>query len=123
VLWSRLGDYQPRWLEDLLEEGALFEYWSRAASFLPILYNNALIGRIDPKAHRKDGIFEVKALHLERAPSSMMPWSLRSNLPYKPWPRGTRHHRSSSGMLQNPDSPNVFPINWRRSQLSQQMKG
>lgn len=35
VLWSRLGDYQPRWLEDLLEEGALFEYWSRAASFLP----------------------------------------------------------------------------------------
>ena len=32
---------------------------------LPILYNNALIGRIDPKAHRKEGIFEVKALHLE----------------------------------------------------------
>lgn len=32
---------------------------------LPILYNNALIGRLDPKAHRKDGIFEVKALHLE----------------------------------------------------------
>ena len=32
---------------------------------LPILYNNALIGRLDPKAHRKEGIFEVKALHLE----------------------------------------------------------
>jgi hypothetical protein len=32
---------------------------------LPILYNHALIGRIDPKAHRKEGIFEVKALHLE----------------------------------------------------------
>ena len=32
---------------------------------LPILYNNALIGRIDPKAHRKEGLFEVKALHLE----------------------------------------------------------
>ncbi len=32
---------------------------------LPILYNNSLIGRIDPKAHRKEGIFEVKALHLE----------------------------------------------------------
>jgi uncharacterized protein YcaQ len=32
---------------------------------LPILYNNALIGRIDPKGHRKEGIFEVKALHLE----------------------------------------------------------
>lgn len=33
---------------------------------LPILDNNALIGRLDPKAHRKDGIFEVKSLHLER---------------------------------------------------------
>jgi len=32
---------------------------------LPILYNNALIGRIDPKGHRKEGVFEVKALHLE----------------------------------------------------------
>src|SRR5215204_4031740 len=36
VLWSRLGDYDPRWLEDLLTEGALFEYWSHAACFLPI---------------------------------------------------------------------------------------
>jgi uncharacterized protein YcaQ len=32
---------------------------------LPILYNHTLIGRIDPKAHRKEGIFKVKALHLE----------------------------------------------------------
>src|SRR5678809_1636934 len=32
---------------------------------LPVLYNNALIGRIDPKAHRKEDVFEVKALHLE----------------------------------------------------------
>ena len=36
VLWSRLGDYDPRWLEELLTEGALFEYWSHAACFLPI---------------------------------------------------------------------------------------
>src|SRR5690349_16485947 len=36
VLWSRLGDYEPRWLEELLAEGALFEYWSHAACFLPI---------------------------------------------------------------------------------------
>jgi len=36
VLWSRLGAYEPRWLDDLLAEGALFEYWSPAASFLPI---------------------------------------------------------------------------------------
>src|SRR5690606_37727983 len=32
---------------------------------LPILHGDALIGRLDPKAHRKDGIFEVKSLHLE----------------------------------------------------------
>ncbi len=36
VLWSRLGDYEPRWLDELLAEGKLFEYWSHAACFLPI---------------------------------------------------------------------------------------
>ena len=36
VLWSRLGDYSPAWLDELLAEGALFEYWSHAACLLPI---------------------------------------------------------------------------------------
>src|SRR6476659_3266878 len=36
VLWSRLGDYDPRWVDELLAEGALFEYWAHAACFLPI---------------------------------------------------------------------------------------
>ena len=36
VLWSRLGSYEPRWLEELLPEGALFEHWSHAACFVPI---------------------------------------------------------------------------------------
>lgn len=36
VLFSRLGDYQPAWLDELLAEGALFEYWSHAACFLPV---------------------------------------------------------------------------------------
>jgi uncharacterized protein len=36
VLFSRLGDYNPRWLDDLLAEGRLFEYWAHAACFLPI---------------------------------------------------------------------------------------
>lgn len=36
VLWSRLGDYEPKWLDELLAEGALFEHWSHEASFLPI---------------------------------------------------------------------------------------
>jgi uncharacterized protein len=36
VLWSRLGHYQPAWLDELLAEGALFEYWAHAACFIPI---------------------------------------------------------------------------------------
>ena len=36
VLWSRLGDYDPRWLDAHLSDGALFEYWAHAACFLLI---------------------------------------------------------------------------------------
>jgi uncharacterized protein YcaQ len=36
VLWSRLGDYPPAWLDALLAEGALFEYWAHEACFVPI---------------------------------------------------------------------------------------
>lgn len=36
VLWSRLGDYEPAWLDELLAEGRLFEYWAHEACFLPI---------------------------------------------------------------------------------------
>ena len=36
VLWSRLGSYEPYWLDELLAEGTLFEYWSHAACFIPI---------------------------------------------------------------------------------------
>src|ERR687889_1998363 len=47
VLWSRLGYYEPRWLDELLAEGALFEYWSHAACFIPIedygLYRRLMI--------------------------------------------------------------------------------
>ena len=37
VLWSRLGDYDPAWFEQLqYPAGQLFEYWAHAASVLPI---------------------------------------------------------------------------------------
>jgi uncharacterized protein YcaQ len=36
VLWSRLGDYPQPWLEELLAEGALFEYWAHEACFVPV---------------------------------------------------------------------------------------
>lgn len=32
---------------------------------LPILHNGELIGRLDAKAHRKEGIFEVRSWYLE----------------------------------------------------------
>jgi uncharacterized protein YcaQ len=32
---------------------------------LPILYKDALVGRLDAKAHRRKGDFEVKSIHLE----------------------------------------------------------
>jgi len=51
VLWSRLGSYEPRWLDELLAEGALFEYWSHAACFVPIedygLYRRLMIERTE----------------------------------------------------------------------------
>jgi uncharacterized protein YcaQ len=51
VLWSRLGDYRTEWLDELLAEGALFEYWAHEACFLPIedygLYRHRML---DPGA-------------------------------------------------------------------------
>jgi uncharacterized protein YcaQ len=48
VLWSRLGDYQPGWLDELLAERKLFEYWAHEACFLPIedypLYRHRMLG-------------------------------------------------------------------------------
>lgn len=49
VLWSRLGDYEPRVLEELLASGKLFEYWSHDACFIPIeqypLYRRVMLDR------------------------------------------------------------------------------
>lgn len=49
VLWSRLGSYDPRWLDDLLACGLVFEYWSHAMCFLPIedypIYRSRMIER------------------------------------------------------------------------------
>ena len=36
VLWSRLGDYDPAWLDALLTEGSIYEAWSHEACFLPV---------------------------------------------------------------------------------------
>lgn len=37
VLWSRLGQYDPRWLDELLyPDRVVFEYWAHAASIIPL---------------------------------------------------------------------------------------
>ena len=52
ALFSRLGDYQPVWLDELLTEGHLFEYWSHAACFLPIEDYPVYVHRIRTFANR-----------------------------------------------------------------------
>ncbi|NYE59367.1 hypothetical protein FHW58_000519 [Duganella sp. 1224] len=51
VLWSRLGDYPPAWLEQALAAGELFEYWAHEACFVPVedygLYRHRML---DPEA-------------------------------------------------------------------------
>ena len=51
VLWSRLGSYDPIWLDELLAEGQIFEYWSHAACFIPIedygLYRRLMLARTE----------------------------------------------------------------------------
>jgi uncharacterized protein YcaQ len=51
VLWSRLGAYDPVWLDELLAEGRIFEYWSHAACFIPIedygLYRRLMLDKTD----------------------------------------------------------------------------
>ncbi len=69
VLWSRLGAYAPGWLDELLAEGALFEYWAHAASFLPI-EEFALFRRLRLEGlrnvHRSDAWLEQYAELAER---------------------------------------------------------
>ena len=36
VLWSRLGNYDPAWLDEVHAEGQLFEYFAHALCYLPI---------------------------------------------------------------------------------------
>lgn len=59
VLWSRLGDYEPCWLDELLAEGELFEYWSHAACFLPIedfaIYRRRMLEYADGDAYLNNG--------------------------------------------------------------------
>ena len=54
---------------------------------LPMLHRGALVGRVDAKAHRAQGVFEVKALHLQPGCGSS-----HSNWPNWPAPSGAAPH-------------------------------
>ena len=52
VLWSRLGDHNPRWLDELHgPDRALFEYWAHAAAYVPIelfpYFRRAMLGYLE----------------------------------------------------------------------------
>lgn len=51
VLWSRLGDYDPGWLDEVHREGELFEYYAHALCYIPIEDFKIFRGRIlyDPR--------------------------------------------------------------------------
>ena len=36
VLWSRLGDFNPTWLDEVYTQGVLFEYYAHSLCYLPI---------------------------------------------------------------------------------------
>lgn len=65
VIWDRAR------LRDMFDFDYTIECYVPAAKrqygyyVLPILYRGRLIGRLDAKAHRAEGVFEVKALFLE----------------------------------------------------------
>jgi hypothetical protein len=51
VLFSRIGPYDPAWLDAWLHDGALFEYWAHEACFVPIEDYRLLRHRmLDPSA-------------------------------------------------------------------------
>ena len=69
VLWSRLGDYEPRWLEELLAEGEIFEYWSHEACFLPAedypLYRHRMLDAESQGWHYSKAWVEAHRLEVE----------------------------------------------------------
>ncbi|MCO5220356.1 MAG: winged helix DNA-binding domain-containing protein [Thermomicrobiales bacterium] len=65
VVWHRLRASELFGFDYLIEcytpaEKRVYGYFT-----LPILHRGQLVGRLDPKAHRANGIFEVRNLHLE----------------------------------------------------------
>ena len=70
VLWTRVGDYEPRWLDALLAEGKIFEYWAHEACFLPIedypFFRNRMLDRGWMRWRYSHAVMEKHAADVER---------------------------------------------------------
>lgn len=70
VLWTRVGDYEPRWLDALLAEGRIFEYWAHEACFLPTedyaLFRNRMLDRGWMRWRYSHAVMEKHAADVER---------------------------------------------------------
>lgn len=68
-LWARVNNYQPEFLEQLIEQKQLFEYWSHAAAYFPMQdYRYSLPKKYSISAgekhwHEKNPVAEKKVLN------------------------------------------------------------
>ena len=63
VLFSRLGDYAPAWLDQALERGHLFETWAHEACFAPV-QDVALHRSYNGSTRRHWGLSSAKESHV-----------------------------------------------------------
>ncbi len=61
ILWSHVGQYDPAWLDELLAEQAIFEFWGHALSFLPIEFFPVMRG-LNLAGERPSSIWEREVL-------------------------------------------------------------
>jgi uncharacterized protein YcaQ len=67
VLWTRLGDYDSGWLDELLAEQRIYEAWSHEACFLPIDDFPLTRARISSPITWRKGFFAILDRHREEA--------------------------------------------------------
>lgn len=66
VLWSRIPDYRPELLHELQADRSVFEYWSHAASYLPMRDFRFALPRMEAYARGKSHWFKQDARLMRR---------------------------------------------------------
>ena len=83
VLWSRLGAYNPQWVEEIFRERKLFEYYAHALCYIPmpdypifrgLMLSDGSTGRGWEKwaAQHPEVIAHVRSVVMERGPVSSL---------------------------------------------------